>query len=129
MSSPKDMFDNVLKEFKERVREEELQKLKTTNIGALKKELKKIQDEQKKSKSLRNLRRIQCFVEAVQQLLQVIDLFLNTSEIACLVWGPVKFLLQVLTFCVFPSFCSHNQFRDQPEHLYKSRDFGLSLTR
>src|SRR5215469_2118551 len=72
MRSPEEMFDRVLKEFKKRVGEEKLRELQATDISGLKKELKKIQDEQKKSRSLRNPRRIQRFVEAIQQLGQVI---------------------------------------------------------
>lgn len=42
-----------------------------------------------------NLTRIQRFLEGMEQLGKVIDIFLNTSEVLAFVWGPIKFLLLV----------------------------------
>lgn len=45
-----------------------------------------------------NLTRISRFLEGMEQLGKVIDIFLNTSEILAFVWGPMKFILLVSIF-------------------------------
>lgn len=41
------------------------------------------------------LARIGKFLEGMEGLGKIIDVFLNTSETVAFVWGPIKFLLQV----------------------------------
>ncbi|KAB8225072.1 hypothetical protein BDV33DRAFT_164515 [Aspergillus novoparasiticus] len=94
-SLPNDMFHRITKRFKEGLEKEQLDTFKTTDLRALKKELKKIQDEQGQSHSLRNLRRIERFIQATEQIGTVLEDILGTSEEMCLIWGPVKALLQV----------------------------------
>jgi nucleoside phosphorylase len=100
LPSTKDVFDSALKEFKKGLEDEKIQKFQSTTIGTLKRELKKIQDEQEKSKSLRNLRRVQDFIKSIEQLSKLIEGFLGPSQLICFVWGPVQFLLQVMAFCI-----------------------------
>ncbi|BAE55442.1 unnamed protein product [Aspergillus oryzae RIB40] len=83
------------KRFREGLAKEQLDTFKATDLRALKKELKKIQDEQEQSHSLRNLRRLERFIQATEQIGTVLEDILGTSEEMCLVWGPVKALLQV----------------------------------
>ena len=92
---PNDMFYRVTKHFRDGLQKEQLDTFKATDLRALKKELKKIQDEQGQSHSLRNLRRIERFIQAAEQIGTVLEDILGTSEEMCLIWGPVKALLQV----------------------------------
>lgn len=94
-SLPNDMFHRATKRFREGLAKEQLDTFKATDLRALKKELKKIQDEQEQSHSLRNLRRLERFIQATEQIGTVLEDILGTSEEMCLVWGPVKALLQV----------------------------------
>ncbi|KAE8408885.1 hypothetical protein BDV37DRAFT_268086 [Aspergillus pseudonomiae] len=93
-SLPKDMFHRVTKHFEEGLEKEQLDAFKATDLRALKKELKKIQDEQGQSHSLRNLRRIERFIQAMEQIGTVLEDILGTSKDMSLIWGPVKALLQ-----------------------------------
>ncbi|KAE8378508.1 hypothetical protein BDV26DRAFT_281035 [Aspergillus bertholletiae] len=94
-SLPKDTFHRATRHFKEGLEKEQLDAFTATDLRALKKELKKIQDEQGLSHSLRNLRRIERFMQATEQIGTVLQDILGTSEDMCLIWGPVKALLQV----------------------------------
>ncbi|KAE8136488.1 hypothetical protein BDV38DRAFT_272074 [Aspergillus pseudotamarii] len=92
---PNDMFHRATKQFREGLPKEQLDTFKATDLRALKKELKKIQDEQGQSHSLRNLRRIERFIQATEHIGTILEDILGTSEEMCLIWGPVKALLQV----------------------------------
>lgn len=89
------MFDEALDDFKDRVGEKHFQDFRSTDINKLKKELNRVQQDQRKPKTLRNLRRIQGFLEAFEQFGTIIEVFVNASPYVCYVWGPVKFLLMV----------------------------------
>lgn len=41
------------------------------------------------------MRRIQKFLEGMEGLGKIIDVFLNTSGMVAFIWGPIKFLLLV----------------------------------
>src|ERR1700680_4347709 len=55
----------------------------------------RIKAEQGRRKELMNLTRIRRFLEAMDQYGKVIEVFLNDSSMLCVVWGPMKFCLQV----------------------------------
>ncbi|KAI4866834.1 hypothetical protein F4820DRAFT_457366 [Hypoxylon rubiginosum] len=42
---------------------------------------------------LRNMRRLQAFIEAMDQLGKVVEVFVNANEFVCFIWGPIKFVL------------------------------------
>lgn len=97
MAGPKpDSFKRALKNFKHSLPPDlakEFEKIGTLrDVQAI---CMKIQDEQGQDGCLRRLRRIEGFIEAMDQLGKSIDVFLNASEFICFVWGPVKFLLGV----------------------------------
>lgn len=58
----------------------------TNNLASLKDEIKTIQDDHGKKGSLRNLPRLQKFVEAMNQLGQVIEVFVNANDLVCFIW-------------------------------------------
>ncbi|KAF3908874.1 hypothetical protein AA313_de0202912 [Arthrobotrys entomopaga] len=55
----------------------------------------KIQNEQKQRKSYRAISRLQPFIDGLTSYGGIIEVFAQTSEILCFVWGPVKLLLQI----------------------------------
>ncbi|KUL90936.1 hypothetical protein ZTR_00686 [Talaromyces verruculosus] len=93
--SPQGLFNNILNTFESRFDQEQWLGFKATTAGSLKRLLRKIQDEQKASKSLQNLRRMECFLKAVENLDKLMEEALNMPDIICYIWGPTKFLLQV----------------------------------
>ncbi|KAL3477934.1 hypothetical protein BJX99DRAFT_225121 [Aspergillus californicus] len=92
---PTDIFNGVLRAFEERFDTDQVETFRTTDLRALKKELKRIQDEQERARALRNLRRIECFIEKVKQFGQILENILGTSEHTNFIWGPVKALLKI----------------------------------
>jgi hypothetical protein len=56
---------------------------------------KNIQEQQEKRKEVVSFSRILGFLEAMEKFGKIIEVFLNSSEMLCFVWGPLKFLLQV----------------------------------
>ncbi|KAK2808656.1 hypothetical protein FQN50_004520 [Emmonsiellopsis sp. PD_5] len=95
MSTAKDIFDAALADFKKRLTSKELEDFKFTTLDEVRMEIIKIQDEQDQLKTMRDMTRIQSFVEAMTEFGKVIECFLNVSDIIAFIWGPVKFLLQV----------------------------------
>lgn len=96
-NSPQGLFDNILNTFESRFDQEQWLGFKTTTAGSLKRLLRKIQDEQKASKSVQNLRRMECFLKAVENLGKLMEEALSMPDIICYIWGPTKLLLQVTT--------------------------------
>ena len=94
-----------MEEFKKGLEDEKIQKFESTTIGTLTRELKKIQDEQDKTKSLRNLGRVQGFIEAIEQLSKLIEGFVEPSRVICFIWGPIQLLLQVMAAAWLPCLC------------------------
>uniref|UniRef100_A0A093VGA7 Putative SWI/SNF-related matrix-associated actin-dependent regulator of chromatin subfamily A member 3-like 1 n=1 Tax=Talaromyces marneffei PM1 TaxID=1077442 RepID=A0A093VGA7_TALMA len=66
--TPQALFDNILNTFERCFDQEQWLGFKTTSASSLKRSLKKIQDEQKASKSIQNLRRMESFLKGVENL-------------------------------------------------------------
>ncbi|KAJ5661916.1 zinc finger protein [Penicillium maclennaniae] len=91
----KDVLHRILKSFEERFDTDKVNYFRTTNLGALKGELKRIQDAQEREGTLQNLRRIEHFIRRMEQLEHVLDSILGTTEPIHFIWGPVRALLRV----------------------------------
>lgn len=91
------LFDDILNAFKCRFDHEQWLSFGATSAGSLKRTLRKIQDEQKASKSVQNLRRMERFLKAVENLDKLMQETLGMPDKTCYIWGPAKLLLQVKT--------------------------------
>ncbi|KAL2808471.1 hypothetical protein BJX63DRAFT_439377 [Aspergillus granulosus] len=91
---PKEIFDQVSKDFGKRFATDQVQRFRETDIVALKRELAKTQRDQQKNKELRNLRRLESFIEKFDQFGRV-DGILEKTDHMNFVWGPVKALLMI----------------------------------
>jgi hypothetical protein len=92
---PKTIFDEVLKDFEKRFEMDQVERFRATDVLALKRELARIQRAQQKNKKLRNLRRLESFIEKFEQFGRVLDDILEESVHMNFVWGSVKALLKV----------------------------------
>ncbi|KAL3466522.1 hypothetical protein BJX64DRAFT_284458 [Aspergillus heterothallicus] len=93
---PKTIFDEVLNEFKNRFSDgDQAERFRTTDVLSLKRGLAKTQRDQQKNKELRNLRRLETFIEKFEQFGRVLDTILEEPEHMNFVWGPVKALLMI----------------------------------
>ncbi|KAL4951216.1 hypothetical protein BDW69DRAFT_42142 [Aspergillus filifer] len=93
-SLPKDIFNRMMKRVEKRFDSARIETFKATDRRALMRELKRIQEDQERTRTLRNLRRIEIFIEKIDQFGQVLDGIIGTTEPINLIWGPVKALLQ-----------------------------------
>ncbi|KAL2820837.1 hypothetical protein BDW59DRAFT_150618 [Aspergillus cavernicola] len=94
-SLPKDIFNRVFNEFERRFDPDQVESFRATDYAVLTRELKRIQVEQERAGTLRNLRRIEHFIKKSQQFGQVLEGILGTAERMNFIWGPVKTLLQI----------------------------------
>jgi hypothetical protein len=91
-------FDTAKLEFERDLENPELfaNILKTTSIDQVYDATDEIQRDQGKRLHLRALRRIEPFLERIRQYAGVIDTFAQVkSDILCLIWGPIRLLLQM----------------------------------
>jgi hypothetical protein len=88
-------LDEVLNKFKKRLKNHELQKFEGTTLKDIEITLSDIQKRQDAQRELRNLTRIQGFLDAMEQFGKVVEVFANSSNMVAFVWGPLKFLLQM----------------------------------
>ena len=88
-------FEATLLDFKKRLTSKEQNDFQFTTLDGVKREIARIQKEQDDLKTMMNMSRIQSFLEGMNELGKVIEVFLNASNFVAFVWGPVKFLLQV----------------------------------
>jgi hypothetical protein len=93
--SAEGVFKEALQAFCNRLTGDELAEFKKASYENFCDDLNKLQEDQKKSKQLKNLRRIEPFIEAMKHLGQTIEIFLNVHNGVAFIWGPVKFLLLV----------------------------------
>lgn len=54
-----------------------------------------MQNEQQQMRALRNMRRIEPFIERIEALGTVVHDLLASNEIMCLIWGSAKVLFRV----------------------------------
>ncbi|KAI6471127.1 hypothetical protein MCOR15_001015 [Pyricularia oryzae] len=92
-ASVKTSFELALDKFRAQLSDQERVKFAVTKKGDLQVAILNIQNEQRLSKKMVNMRRAQGFIEAMEQFGKVIEVFVNSSEILAFVWGPMKFLL------------------------------------
>ncbi|KAJ0423899.1 hypothetical protein BJY00DRAFT_277634 [Aspergillus carlsbadensis] len=89
------IFDRVLGDLEARFSADQVTRFRETDLPALKRELGRTQREQNKNKELRNLRRLEKFIEKFDQFGQVLQGTLGDTEHMGYVWGPVKHLLMI----------------------------------
>ena len=95
MAHVKDVFQSALSDFTTRLTPKEQNDFQLTTFDDVRREIARIQTEQENSKTMRNMVRIQSFLEAMDQFGEIVEVFLNTSSLLAFVWGPMKFILKV----------------------------------
>ena len=76
-----------------------------TTYDDLCKEMLRIQQEQEGRKRLMDMCRIKVCLETMKQFGTVVEVFLNVSDAIALMWGPMKFVLQVGRLVIADSVC------------------------
>ncbi|KAJ5626590.1 hypothetical protein N7528_004017 [Penicillium herquei] len=88
------LFQQVLASFKAQLGDPDLlAKFQITSVQDLKDEIFAIQSKHVSERRVQNMRRLECFVTAMESYGEVIEVFLNVSDILAFVWVRYKFLL------------------------------------
>jgi hypothetical protein len=95
MDSTKDTFEGILADFKQRLTQKELDSFQFVTLDDVRATALQIQREQDELKNMKNMARLQSFLEAMDQFGKVIEVFVNASNFVAFVWGPLKFILLV----------------------------------
>ena len=65
---------------------QELKDMETTTLLQLQNSLDVMQKKQKASRSMKHLKRLQPFLDAMRQYIKVVDVFANTSDCVAFIW-------------------------------------------
>ncbi|RYP42924.1 hypothetical protein DL770_011966 [Monosporascus sp. CRB-9-2] len=90
-----DSFDRALNRFKRDLPPDLASQFSICKSEDVRDICREIQQTQGREGKLRYMRRLESFVEAMEQLSKVIEVFLNVHQFVCFIWGPIKFLLGI----------------------------------
>jgi hypothetical protein len=85
-SNSGDSFGKTLARFREKLSEKQIQEFSYTSLKDVEDAIKDIQERLGPEKKLRNFSRIRKFLEAMQQVEQLVQIFLNVHEIVAFIW-------------------------------------------
>ncbi|KAI0549688.1 WD40 repeat-like protein [Xylaria curta] len=94
-ASKLDSFHKALKRFKKALPPNLVDEFSVCSLDDVRDICREIQDAHGRNGTLRHMRRLEPFIEAMEQFGKVIEMFANVNEIVCFIWGPIKFLLGV----------------------------------
>ncbi|KAK7721312.1 hypothetical protein SLS64_001608 [Diaporthe eres] len=91
-------FEIALEDFKKNAQlgPDEIKEFRFADLNSLRSTIKRIQAEQEAKRRMRNMKRLEPFLQTMEQYGHIVDVFVNTSEVLAFVWGPMKFLLRLL---------------------------------
>ncbi|KAK4165547.1 hypothetical protein QBC43DRAFT_315446 [Cladorrhinum sp. PSN259] len=90
-----DPLENALKEFRQKLTDKQRQDFQSCTLQDVEKAIKDVERAQAAKRNQRNMQRISKFVEGMNQLGQVIEVFLNVHQAVAFLWAPIKFVLLI----------------------------------
>ena len=79
-------FAKALDRFRHKLTDEQKKAFQNTTLTDVKIEIQKVQERYGSTKKLRNMARLSKFLEAMEQLEQVVSIYLNVSSFVAFVW-------------------------------------------
>ena len=96
MASSGEPFLNAVLKFEATLTPKQLQEFKQNcTLQHVEQTIRELQMSKSAERKQRNMQKISKFVEGMNQLGQVVEVFLNVHGIVAFIWGPIKFLLVV----------------------------------
>ncbi|KAH8684930.1 hypothetical protein BGZ61DRAFT_548682 [Ilyonectria robusta] len=86
-------FEDALVKFRASLTDKQKRDFAPCTLKDVETAIEEIQVRLGSQRRLRNMKRISKFIEAMAQLGQVVDVFLNVERTVALIWGPIKFIL------------------------------------
>lgn len=93
---PDPVFQKALENFKKDLTVQQRREFAISTLQDVKDEVNKIQIQHGSAKKLRGMSRMSKFLEAMQQLEQVVSVFLNVSEVVAFIWVSATVTAQML---------------------------------
>lgn len=79
-------FERILEDFKKTLKKRDLENFKHTTYGDITKCIGELQETQHKTRRNQNLRRLEPFVEAIDQYGKVVAIFCNSNDFVPFIW-------------------------------------------
>jgi len=92
------IFEDALNEFKKGLSKKELAQFQCVDFKDVEETIKSIERDQKMKKKMQNIARIKPFIEGMRQYGEIIEVFLNTSNIIAYIW--VSSQTVAITMCI-----------------------------
>ena len=89
-------FQRTLDRFKISLSPDEIEDFQFSSLADVHNVIDKVQEDQKLTKTMMNLPRIQCFLETMDQFGKVVEIFLNNSMFVSYVWVRASTVLHTL---------------------------------
>ena len=80
------LFSLYLQSFVETLTDEQKNEFEFSTLEDFQSAIVVIQNRQSSVRKMRNLARLRCFLEAMDQYGKVIEVFVNASEVVCFIW-------------------------------------------
>ncbi|KAJ3548304.1 hypothetical protein NM208_g1070 [Fusarium decemcellulare] len=94
-SQSPDAFVEALDRFRKTLTDEQKKQFSLSSLGDVEDAINNIQNNYGHRKQLRNMKRLSNFLEGMQQIEELVAIFLNVHEVVAFVWGPIKFVLNI----------------------------------
>lgn len=84
-------FETALEDFKNKVQisADEAKDFRFADLNSLRSTIKQIQAEQEAKRRMRHMKRLEPFLQTMEQYGKTVDVFVNTSEVLAFVWVSV----------------------------------------
>ncbi|KAK7917369.1 hypothetical protein PG985_010977 [Apiospora marii] len=92
---PDTVLNRAIEKFRQSLTDEQKKFFVASSLDNVKDEIQSIQGRYGSQKKLRSLNRLSKFLEAMTQIEQLVQIFLNVSEVVAFVWGPIKLALMM----------------------------------
>lgn len=91
-------FELALEEFKKNAQlgADEVKEFRFADLNSLRSTIKRIQAEQEAKRRMRNMKRLEPFLQTMEQYGHTVDVFVNTSEVLAFVWVSVHWAREYL---------------------------------
>ncbi|KAG5662594.1 hypothetical protein KAF25_005012 [Fusarium avenaceum] len=90
-------FERSLEQFRRELSDAEMKEIGGANQKSLEATIQKIQNKLGREHSLCKLTRVEALVRAMNNIEELVKIFLNVSEVVAFIWGPIKLALMVAT--------------------------------
>ena len=97
MSDRNENFQKAVSRFRASLTPQQQRDFQVCSIQDVTKAIQEIDSHWSSKRKQRNMNRISKFIEAMSQLSEVMDRFLNVNAAVAFVWAPIKFILLVST--------------------------------